>query len=446
MEKKYRTFLAGIVGLLCIVLLTSVISSEIFIKQPVFAQAERSPEPVVILGSNNLTFHATSNEIETRDNLLGFLQPNAWVTIMSEDFEGTFPAGGWDVFDGNDGTGGEYYWAKSDCRSFNGSYAGWAVGEGNDGGALACGSNYPDDALSWMVYGPFSLTDAIDAELLFQWWLNTEDGFDELFVGASINGTNFYGSSAGGVYDWSAGNFDLTNVYTLGDLTGEPQVWISFVFYSNSTTNMAEGVYVDDIVLHKEVIDDTSTPTDTPTDTPTSTASPTSSATATSTATPTSSPLPSATGEPMKKNVYLPLLLSASNVEPSPTPIPTTPSPPTQTPTPTATSEGVVPTDGNWQGPLSNGGDVEFTVVNNGSEVDQFILFVHWNYVCGVYATAYYFYDIPVDSGHFYKSRSGSFVSGDFDSPTTASGSYNAVLDTGTCSAEKSGTWTATIP
>lgn len=172
-----------------------------------------------------------------------------WVTIMSENFEGSFPAG-WTVFD-NDSDGGLYTWAKRACRPFAGGYSGWAVG-GSAGAGLACGSNYPTDVESLMVYGPFSLADASDATLSFRYWLNSEAGWDDLWVTASIDGNDFYGNFTSGVSDgWKSAAFDLTDVYTLGDLTGRAQVWIGFIFTSDGSITYAEGAYLDDIVLTK---------------------------------------------------------------------------------------------------------------------------------------------------------------------------------------------------
>jgi hypothetical protein len=43
----------------------------------------------------------------------------------------------------------------------------------------------------------------------------------------------------------------LTSVYQLGDLTGESNVWIAFVFESNGSVNYSEGAFVDNVVLRK---------------------------------------------------------------------------------------------------------------------------------------------------------------------------------------------------
>jgi hypothetical protein len=175
----------------------------------------------------------------------------SWTTILNETFEGSFP-GVWNVYDSNGSTYGDYYWGKRSCRSYAGSYSGWGVGAGTDGAALACGSNYPDNADSWMVYGPFSLVGATAAELNFKLWLSTESSNDGVSRLASINGTNFYGYyTSGNSGGWMDRTLNLRSVPTLGNLMGQPNVWIALRFFSNGSTNYAEGGYVDDVVLRK---------------------------------------------------------------------------------------------------------------------------------------------------------------------------------------------------
>lgn len=174
-----------------------------------------------------------------------------WVTIVSTDFEGAFPSP-WAVVDGDSSSNGEYYWAKRNCRPYAGSYSGWAVGGGTNGGALSCGSNYPNNAKSWMIYGPFSLVGATAGDLRFNLWLNTESNYDYVARYASIDGTNFYGAATSGNSNgWIDRVLDLTNVYILGNLMGQPNVWVALYFYSDSSINYPEGAYVDNIVLRK---------------------------------------------------------------------------------------------------------------------------------------------------------------------------------------------------
>ncbi len=180
-------------------------------------------------------------------------ESGGWTTIHAEDFEGSFP-GPWDVWDGDDAAYGEYYWWKRGCIPHAGSFSGWAAGGGSSGSYLGCGASYPNNADSWMLYGPFSLADASAADLTFKLWLNSELDYDTFGWGASVDGTDFYGYIySGNSSGWSDQALDLANVYTLGDLTGEPNVWIAFAFRSDFSITYPEGAHVDDILLRKYV-------------------------------------------------------------------------------------------------------------------------------------------------------------------------------------------------
>jgi len=104
---------------------------------------------------------------------------------------------------------------------------------------------------AWMIYGPFDLSDALDAELLFYYWNESETGADLFKYYASSNGTSFYGYGvSGSTGGWNYVNFDLTNVYSIGNLCGDSSVWIAFKFDSDSI-NSYKGAFVDDIILQK---------------------------------------------------------------------------------------------------------------------------------------------------------------------------------------------------
>ncbi|MBN1560703.1 T9SS type A sorting domain-containing protein [candidate division KSB1 bacterium] len=69
---------------------------------------------------------------------------------------------------------------------------------------------------------------------------------------ASVNGTDFYGYGLSGSTgdSWIPFSLALTDVPTLGDISGSSSVWITFGFTSDGTTQY-EGVYLDDIVLEQ---------------------------------------------------------------------------------------------------------------------------------------------------------------------------------------------------
>ena len=163
---------------------------------------------------------------------------DAWVTIKSETFEGSFP-NEWDLY-------GDPTWDDESYRHHGGSWSGYCVGS-----SVSPPGPYPDDARSWMIYGPFSLSDANDAMVEFHHWLDTEQDYDYFFWGASVDDSVFHGyQTTGRNQSWECDTFDLTDVPQLGNLCGEPQVWIGFLFDSDINTHY-EGVYLDDIVVRK---------------------------------------------------------------------------------------------------------------------------------------------------------------------------------------------------
>jgi hypothetical protein len=168
--------------------------------------------------------------------------------LLSEGFEGAFP-GSWTVFDNNGTTGGDVYWDDTNFRAYAGSWSGGCA----DGGANAPspGGSYPANMDSWMMRGPFNLSDANAAALTFRYWNRSESGFDYFKFLVSTNGVNFYGyQTSGDSGGWQSGSLDLANVPALGSVIGQPQVWIAFVFSSDSTISN-EGAYVDEVLLQK---------------------------------------------------------------------------------------------------------------------------------------------------------------------------------------------------
>ena len=166
-----------------------------------------------------------------------------WQDIMTENFEGSFPGSTWAL-------GGNPTWGKDDCAPYTGTYSGWCAAGGTAGGD-PCTNFYPNNMNAWMVYGPFNLTGASDAELNFHFWLKSQLNYDVLFWGASVNGNNFYGTGVtGDSGGWAYRSFDLTTVPTLGNLAGQSSVWVAFVFQSNGSV-VNQGAFVDEIALRK---------------------------------------------------------------------------------------------------------------------------------------------------------------------------------------------------
>ena len=178
----------------------------------------------------------------------GTESPAGWTLIMEETFEGDFPTGAWQVLDVDGATNGEYYWDDDDYWPYAGGWSAWPA----NGGANALDPEfyyYPDNLYSWMFFGPFDLSSASYADFMFQYWNQSEETFDYLFWGASINGTEFWGTEVSGDSGgWVEETFPLTEVPELGNLVGQPAVWIAFVFASDSSV-VDDGAFVDNVTL-----------------------------------------------------------------------------------------------------------------------------------------------------------------------------------------------------
>ena len=197
-------------------------------------------------------------------------QAAGWADLMTETFETAFPANKWRFY-------GNPTWARTTYRAAGGSYSGYATGAGSQ--AVGPPGPYPANANSWMVFGPFDLSQATDAEVTYFHWTKTEftsdSKHDDFCIFASIDDDKYHGecffgnwtNEPGNVNGWNPATFDLTNVLGLGNLLGRNRVWIAFTFFSDATY-ATEGVYVDDIALRVHT-GPTPTPTPaTPTPTP----------------------------------------------------------------------------------------------------------------------------------------------------------------------------------
>ena len=169
------------------------------------------------------------------------IQPKA--TLATETFE-NFPSAAWQVFSQSST---DAVWGRSSQRRSQGSFSAWAAASGSD--APAPGQNVPDNMESWMVTGPFNLGGVTGGDLAFDLWLDNEQGFDFFGVAASTDGTNFTAFLRDAdTSGWERFSVDLAQWGSLGDLTGEQQVWFAFLYITDGSVTF-EGAYVDNAVL-----------------------------------------------------------------------------------------------------------------------------------------------------------------------------------------------------
>ncbi|MEO0249199.1 MAG: hypothetical protein ABIN58_06575, partial [candidate division WOR-3 bacterium] len=162
-----------------------------------------------------------------------------WNLLLEENFESAFPQGPCAVFDGsNDGF--ERTWDDDDFRPFEGSWAGWPANGGADGVDPAV-SDYPANLDSWLICGPFDLSDARDFLVRFTRWLEINDADDFFFMGVSVDGHTFDGLAWHGV-----GNWVTYHIWFYG-VAGDDSVWVGWLFHSDGDAERAEGVWIDNL-------------------------------------------------------------------------------------------------------------------------------------------------------------------------------------------------------
>ena len=205
------------------------------------------------------TASSGEEKVDIVDEMAEAAAVDGWVTIKSEGFEGAFPNTGWRVLDSNGTTNGEYYWDDTSYTRYAGSWSAWPA-KGGANGLNPSTYNYANNMRSRMIYGPFSLIDASDANLQFYYRNQSEANYDYFQWLASVDGTNFYGyQTSGDSGGWRSVTFDLKSVPTLGNLMGRSSVWVAFYFVSDGSITQ-KGPFVDSITLQKLV----NTPTNCP--------------------------------------------------------------------------------------------------------------------------------------------------------------------------------------
>jgi immune inhibitor A len=165
-----------------------------------------------------------------------------WETIKYESFEGAFPNNGWSLYDTNN-DGLEYFWDDDAFKPYAGGWSAWPANGGANSLSPAT-NNYPNNMDSWMIYGPFDLSTAGDAQTVFQLWRAIETGYDYAFFGTSGDGTNFNGYSWDGNVDWA----QITVGYA--DRVGDNSVWVGWLFHSDGSVT-DKGPFVDEITISK---------------------------------------------------------------------------------------------------------------------------------------------------------------------------------------------------
>jgi len=158
-------------------------------------------------------------------------------TLLNEGFEGTWPAGQWQVFH-NDGAA-NVDWGRTSYRASTGSYSIWCAKTGPD--SPGDGGDVPENTSSWAVVGPFDFSSVTDGDYGFDFYLESEENYDEFFWGASTDGSNFGGWIRSADSDgWTSRSYPLDEFLFDANqnpipLTGESSVWFAFNYISDDS-------------------------------------------------------------------------------------------------------------------------------------------------------------------------------------------------------------------
>lgn len=226
-----RRFFGPVVALLLLVgvTVTAMPSTPTLAGQP--EPPIPQPEPFCIRLDQPLAGAGVAGEAVSVSQVRVTADPGTWYNLMAEEFDGDiFPPANWSVVT-QSGAG----WAKHNEQHVSGDYSAGVVATTT--GTLG----------TWLFYGGetgFSLQGVADAELHFNYWLDTEK--DAVYFGwaASPDGQNFYGARTSGrvTSQW------LTGVLDMRQYIGDDAVWIAFFVMGQATTG-EQHVYVDNVVV-----------------------------------------------------------------------------------------------------------------------------------------------------------------------------------------------------
>ena len=128
---------------------------------------------------------------------------------MYDDFEGVFP--GYWILEGAP------TWGITGVRASTGSKSAWCAGSDR-----VPSQGYVDNMNAWMIDGPFDLRNVTNVTLFYDYFVNSEEYQDDVFVGLSTDGIDFSGNSYSGL----SGGWIQDEQLIFPDFAGETSVWI----------------------------------------------------------------------------------------------------------------------------------------------------------------------------------------------------------------------------
>ncbi|MCB2155926.1 hypothetical protein KQI84_13670 [bacterium] len=168
--------------------------------------------------------------------------------LWSDDFESGLWGGPWTGLSTGSST---QYWGETQARAHGPADDPRPPGGDNDYSLYCVGDHwaapgpYPKNVHTYIVYGPFSTLGWTKGDMAFWYFFQTNDAADDyVAIAGSTNGTDFapvkLGQTGG---DWTRKSLSLNNYIN------KPQVWLAFLFHSDSDSTVGEGAYIDDVYI-----------------------------------------------------------------------------------------------------------------------------------------------------------------------------------------------------
>jgi len=167
------------------------------------------------------------------------------MTIVSDDFEDAH----WDDHWHRLSAGDAAFWGPSPAQAFSGLTSLWCAVDKY--GLTARDGRYPDNALTWIISGPYDLKDAENVRLSFYTRMESELDHDFLFWGASTDGKLFKGRAVtGDSQGWQLVSHRLDDM-RVPDGDARRKVWFGLMFISDSS-GAGAGVYIDRLSVTRD--------------------------------------------------------------------------------------------------------------------------------------------------------------------------------------------------
>lgn len=173
--------------------------------------------------------------------------PNGVLLNYKEGFEGVWPfSPQWIVDDLNGSTGGYVCWDDDDYKHKKGYWSAWAA-NGCADGLDPQYWYYPNNMASWTDYW-FNTVGAKSGNVKFNYWNNSEYGYDYFYWCASVDYFTWYckyhtGSTGN---KWKTGKINLKNIPGFGSMLGYSNVYVGFGFSSDSIV-VSDGAFIDEV-------------------------------------------------------------------------------------------------------------------------------------------------------------------------------------------------------